>query len=224
MWMIYINFQKRRQNKKPRSNHFTRIPEVLPDTVMPVLESFILSWKQALTVAEYLPPCPTPPPQKSHFDIWVASGKTEMLLEFNLFTLTDLVKSCHVLMLRPSHFTWLSASVISSSAITRSKIISEFAHLVMQLLPTNDQHSPFMWGASAKTHSMLSINEHFFKSNNTGRFSAMSVGLWSGIMKILQKNALFFTFSHFAALPQKYSSSIWETGKKKEEKRENVRC
>lgn len=35
--MIYINSEKRRQNKKPRSNHWmlTRMLEVLPDTVMP---------------------------------------------------------------------------------------------------------------------------------------------------------------------------------------------
>lgn len=118
MWAIYINFQKCRQNKKPRSNHFIRIPEVLPDTVMPELECFILAWTQALTVSE----CP-PPSKKGHFDIWVASGKTEMLLEFSLFTLTGLVKSCHFLMLCPSHFMWLIASVISS-AITRSKTIS----------------------------------------------------------------------------------------------------
>lgn len=140
-----------------------------------------------------------------------------MLLEFNLFTLTDLVKSCHLLMLRPSNFTWLITSVISSSAITKSKIISEFAHLVMQFLPTHDQHGLFMWGASAKTHSTLSINEHFFKSNNTGGFSAMSVGLWSRKMEILQNKTLFF--SHFAALPQKYSSPIWDREEKGGKKR-----
>lgn len=34
--MIYINFEKHRQNKAPRSNHsmLTRMPEVFPDTVM----------------------------------------------------------------------------------------------------------------------------------------------------------------------------------------------
>lgn len=140
-----------------------------------------------------------------------------MLLEFNLFTLTDLVKSCHLLMLCPSNFTWLITSVISSSAITKSKIISEFAHLVMQFLPTNDQHGLFMWGASAKTHSTLSINEHFFKLNNTGGFSAMSVGLWSRIMEILQNKTLFF---HVLLPCLKNTAHLYEKGgRKKEEKK-----
>lgn len=147
-----------------------------------------------------------------------------MLLEFNLFTLTDLVKSCHLLMLCPSHFTWLISSVISSSAITKSRIISEFAHLVMQLLPTNDQHGPFMWGASAKTHSTLSINEHFFKSNNTGGFSAMSVGLWSRITEILQSKTFFFFFT-FCCLSSKIQLTYVRQGRKirKKEKMSGVK-
>lgn len=75
MWAIYINFQKCRQNKKPRSNHFIRIPEVLPDTVMPELECFILAWTQA-THSLRMPPRRPPPPLKKR-SFWYLGGKWE---------------------------------------------------------------------------------------------------------------------------------------------------
>lgn len=92
----------------------------------------------------------------------------------------------------------------------------------MQLLPTNDQHGLSVWGASAKIDSTLSINEHFFKSSNTGGFCAMSAGLWSRIMEILQSESFFF--NHILLPYLKNTAHLYETEKKKEEKRENVRC
>ena len=172
------------------------------------LQCFILAWRQALAISKCLSP------QKKVILIfrWQV-GKPRRFSSF-FFTLTDLVKICRLLVLCPSHFTWLITLVISSSAITKSEIIFKFAHLLMQLLSANDQHGLFVWGASANICSTLSINEHFFKSNDAGGFS---VGLRSKIMVILQYKALLF--SHFAAFPQQYSSPVWDREAKRGIKR-----
>lgn len=140
------------------------------------LQCFILAWRQALAISKCLLP-----PERS---FWYFGGKwgNQGASEVHPFTLRDQVKVYRLLVLCPSHFTWIITLVISSSATTKSEIIFEFAHLLMQLLPANDQHGLFVWGAANRCNT-LSIKEHFFKSNDAGGFS---VEPWSKIMVILQ--------------------------------------
>ena len=68
--------------------------------------------------------------------------------------LTDLVEVCRLLVLCLSPFTWLITLVISSSATTKSEIIFESAHQLMQTISTASSygepqlidaaHSPLM--------------------------------------------------------------------------------
>ena len=82
---------------------------------------------------------------------WVSPGMGHPQL---LWPKTDCIP-----VLCPSHFIWLTTWVISSSASTKSELIFKPSHLLMQLLPANDQHGLLVQHASAKICNTRSINE-----------------------------------------------------------------